>query len=90
VVMASPATPITGTLTTALVGTSTPAIAGPHGRWMLCYKCDGCGEELPDVLRRSVGDTGCPMLCTVCCSRFPGREWMRRPEEVGDGRQGLQ
>ena len=73
--------------------------------------CEKCHVDKPDALRRHgyrnaphFGNdpalAGEPVLCTACCSRYPGREWMRReadaappdtwtltPEEDGPGKK---
>src|SRR5262245_43542715 len=41
--------------------------------------CAGCGSDAADVMCRSVGKIGNPVLCTRCCSAHPAREWMRTP-----------
>lgn len=47
-------------------------------------KCEKCGLEKNDALRRdgrdipkSEGMEVNPVLCAECCSKYPGREWMR-------------
>jgi len=43
--------------------------------------CLDCGKDKPDVMKR--GDvpahdgTPNPALCTECCAKRPGREWIK-------------
>jgi hypothetical protein len=54
----------------------------PECRPVVCWDCGKTGD---DVLRRSVPGRGWdPVLCRVCCSTYPGREWMARPEPGGN------
>lgn len=43
--------------------------------------CDDCEQDKPDVMKRSdvpaVNGHVNPKLCTACCSKLPGREWMK-------------
>ncbi len=46
--------------------------------------CEECGEDKPDVMRRAdakLGDNTTPALCTKCCSKHPGYEWMKASAE---------
>lgn len=43
--------------------------------------CKDCGEDKPDVMRRSdvpaIDGDNIPALCTACCAKRPGRQWMK-------------
>jgi len=73
--------PVIEMTTCARCGVETPAAKCQAARddQLLCgtcveTSCWSCGADGPDAMRRCLDGT--PVLCTICCAKFPGREWM--------------